>query len=74
MSARWSTCGIGRGLLRRHVGRRAERHAERREGAIAGRDALTALATPKSVTTAWRAGEQHVVGLDVAVDDALPWA
>ena len=31
---------------------------------------LTALATPKSVTSAWRPGEQHVVGLDVAVHHA----
>ena len=34
------------------------------------RDALIALAMPKSVTTADAAGEQHVVGLDVAVHDA----
>ena len=43
-----------------------------RESAVATWSALavSALATPKSVTTADAAGEQHVVRLDVAVHDA----
>ena len=66
--------GIGRGLLGRHVRRRAERHAHGREpGRLLGpapADAVSALATPKSVTTATPCGQQHVVRLDVAVHHA----
>ena len=55
------------GLLRRHVRRRADREAERREGA-AGRvtpaaAALAALATPKSITSACRPVSMMFSGL-----------
>ena len=43
------------------------------DGAQRG-DALSAFATPKSVTIAGAAREQHVVGLDVAMHDAASCA
>ena len=66
--------GIARGLLGRHVRRRADRRADLRERRAVRRPvraALIAFAMPKSVTTARAAGEQHVVRLDVAVHDAV---
>jgi hypothetical protein len=62
--------GIGRGLLRRHVGRRANRKPHRRERAAFGgsRDGFRD-AEVGDLGLILR--QQHVLRLDVAVDDPL---
>src|SRR2546422_5393323 len=63
--------GIAGGLLRRHVGGRAQGHAERGErgGAARARDRLgDAEVRHERVLPR----EQHVVGLHIAVHDAVP--
>ncbi len=62
--------GIGRGLFRRHVGRRAERDAGGGQILAAGRFAHR-LGHAEVGDQGVAAGDQHVVGLDVAVDHAL---
>ena len=61
---------VGRGLLRRHVGRSAERHAGGGELLPAGRLAHR-LGHAEIGDERVPAGEHHVVGLDVAVHHAL---
>ena len=69
MSTRWSSVRIGRRLLRRHVGRRAERDARGGEllppGGLAHR-----LGHAEVGHQGVPAGEHHVVRLDVAVHHA----
>ena len=64
--------GIGARLLRRHVGRRADGHAQRRHAAAA-RGARRAQGLGDAEVRDHRAParEQHVVGLDVAMHDAV---
>ena len=60
---------IGRRLLRRHVGRRAEGHARRRQG-ILSRGLTHRLRDAEVHDQRVATGEHHVVGLDVAMDHA----
>ena len=65
--------GIARRLLRRHVGRRADRRPHLREPlrrAVVARRA-DRLGDAEVGDRGRAAGEQHVVGLDVAVHDAV---
>ena len=62
--------GVGGGLLGRHVGGRAERHAERRERGAAG-GLGDRLGDAEVGHEGMLAREQHVVGLHVAVHDAV---
>ena len=62
---------IGRGLLGRHVGGRAERDAERGERGRAARRAHC-LGDAEVGDYGVAIGEQDIVGLDVAVDNAVP--
>ena len=60
--------GIASRLLRRHVGRGADRHADRSQAGGAG--GLTQRFRDAEVGhQGVPAGQQHVVGLDVAVDE-----
>ena len=70
MSARWSVCGIRRRLLGRHVGRRAERQAgagDRRLPRLVERLGDAEVGDQRVAVR-----DQHVVGLDVPVNDAVP--
>jgi hypothetical protein len=62
--------GVSGGLLRRHVGRGAQRHAERGQGRLTagGGDRLGDAEIGHHGVTI---GEQHVVGLDIAVHDTV---
>ncbi len=70
MSARWSMFGLARGLLRRHVRRRAECDADRGErlapGCLAHRLGDTEVGHQGMATR-----EQHVVRLDVPMHHPL---
>ena len=63
---------VAAGLLGAHVGRRADGEAGLGEPLAAGR--ASARAIPKSATMRVAVGEQDVLRLDVAVDDALACA
>ncbi len=63
--------GIRRRLLRRHVGRGAQRHAQRGETTLTGRGAHR-LGHPEVHHHRMVPRQQHVVRLDVAMDHVLP--
>jgi hypothetical protein len=67
--------GISRGLLRRHVRGRADRGAKlresRRRGACLGARSADRLGDAEVGDDRSTARQQHVVGFDVAVDDAV---
>ena len=64
--------GVTDRLLRRHVGRRAERHAGGGERYVAGRRRIgNGLGDAEIGHDGGAGGEQHVIGLDVAMHDAL---
>ena len=69
MSTRWSIFGLADGLLRRHVGRRAEGDAGAGELVAAGRLAQ-GLGDAEVGHQGVPPGEQDVVGLDVPVHHA----
>ena len=62
--------GVGRCLLRRHVGRGAKCHTHGRQVVTAGGVAHR-LGDPEVGDQRVSAGEHHVVRLDVAVDQAV---
>ena len=62
---------IAGGLLRRHVGRGAEGEAERGQGVPARGGFRHRLGHAEVGDQRMLSGEQHVVGLDVAMDHAL---
>ena len=64
---------VGGGLLRRHVGRRPQRHAHLRDPAVRapGHGVTDRLGHAKVGDGGRAARQQHIVRLDIAVDDAL---
>ena len=76
MSARWSVSGSAGSLLRRHVGRRADdvprvNAVERRRSPSDVARSMRRSPSRSQIRDGCRAaGEEHVVRLDVAVDDA----
>ena len=63
--------GIGRRLLGRHVRRGPESDADAREGGAAG-GRVQRFRDAEVRDQGMAAGQEHVVWLDVAVDDAMP--
>ena len=65
--------GVGGGLLRRHVGGRAERAADLRDGGVRGIGARggDGFRDAEVADDGAATGEEHVVRLDVAVHDAV---
>ena len=66
--------GLAGGLFRRHVGRRAEGDTYAVVSAWRPVASLTALATPKSVTSAWRPESRIFSGLMSRCTTFWEWA